>query len=46
MSKLLKSFAERRVFKKRNAQILQTSTGFRNECEATIKEREKHETAI
>lgn len=46
MSKLFKLFVERRSFKKRKAQILQTATDFWNEQEAKIKEQEKYDKAI
>lgn len=46
MSKLFKSFVERRSFKKRKSQILQTATDFWNECENKIKEQERYGKAI
>lgn len=40
MLKLFKHFTERRVSKKRKAQILQTATDFWNECEEIIKKEQ------
>ena len=41
--KLIRCFKEHWTFKKRKSQIMQTATDFWNECEQSIREKEKYE---